>query len=61
MIEKEYIEMCRKAVENNKILQELLKDVPHDNKRHHVEMTVKWEGYHVIIMNKGENKGVKEP
>lgn len=44
------------AVENNKILQELLKDVPRDLKDHTITITVRWEGYHVIIMNKGENE-----
>lgn len=44
------------AVDNNKILQELLKDVPQDLKDHTITMRVRWEGYHVIIMNKGENE-----
>jgi hypothetical protein len=41
------------AHDNNRILQGLLKDVPHDNKDHKVELRVRWEGYTVIIKNKG--------
>lgn len=41
------------ALDNNKIIQGFLKDVPHDQKWHKVELQVRWEGFHVIIKNKG--------
>jgi hypothetical protein len=41
------------ARDNNRILQELLKDVPQDQKDHIVTIKVRWEGFHVILRNKG--------
>lgn len=38
---------------NLEILDQLLKDVPHDGEDHVVEIRVRWEGYHVILRNKG--------
>lgn len=41
------------ALDNNKIIQKLLQDVPHDKKPHQVEMRVKWNGVHLVILNQG--------
>ncbi len=41
------------ARDNQEILNELLRDVPHDNKAHTIQLQVKWDGYHIILKNKG--------
>ncbi len=38
---------------NQEILNTVLEDVPEDGKWHHVEMMVRWEGYHVVIRDNG--------